>query len=127
MRRQAKFDTINVVPFIDIMLVLLVIVLTTASFIQTGLIKLDLPTSSSKAEEKPKKELRISIKKNGDIYFDKAKIPHNEVEKELLRHSKKEPIHLYSDKNATFQNFVFILDILKKNEYENLGIVTKNE
>jgi len=41
MRRSAKFDTINVVPFIDIMLVLLVIVLTTASFIQTGLIKLD--------------------------------------------------------------------------------------
>lgn len=52
MRRQAKFDDINVVPFIDIMLVLLVIVLTTASFIQTGLIKLDLPTSSSKIEEK---------------------------------------------------------------------------
>jgi biopolymer transport protein ExbD len=127
MRRQAKFDTINVVPFIDIMLVLLVIVLTTASFIQTGLIKLDLPTSSSEVEEKPKKELRISIKKNGDIYFNKAKIPHNDVEKELLTHSKKEPIHLYSDKNATFQNFVFILDILKKNEYENLGIVTKNE
>ena len=127
MRRSAKFDTINVVPFIDIMLVLLVIVLTTASFIQTGLIKLDLPTSSSEIEEKPKKELKISIKKNGDIFFDKEQIPHEEVEKVLLIHSKKDPILLYSDKNATFQNFVFILDILKKNEYENLGIVTKNE
>ena len=127
MRRSAKFDTINVVPFIDIMLVLLVIVLTTASFIQTGLIKLDLPTSSSEVEEKPKKELKISIKKNGDIFFDKQKIAHKDVEKILLTHNKKDPIHLYSDKNATFQNFVFILDILKKNEYENLGIVTKNE
>ncbi len=127
MRRSAKFDTINVVPFIDIMLVLLVIVLTTASFIQTGLIKLDLPTSSSEVEEKPKKELKISIKKNGDIFFDKQEIAHKDVEKILLTHNKKDPIHLYSDKNATFQNFVFILDILKKNEYENLGIVTKNE
>jgi len=127
MRRSAKFDTINVVPFIDIMLVLLVIVLTTASFIQTGLIKLDLPTSSSEIEKKPKKELKISIKKNGDIFFDKKQIAHEDVEKVLLTHSKKDPIHLYSDKNATFQNFVFILDILKKNEYENLGIVTKNE
>jgi biopolymer transport protein ExbD len=127
MRRTAKFDNINVVPFIDIMLVLLVIVLTTASFIQTGLIKLDLPTSSSEGEEKAKKELKISIKKNGDIFFGKQQIPHNEVEKQLLTYNKKDPIHLYSDKNATFQNFVFILDILKKNEYENLGIVTKND
>ncbi len=126
MRRQ-KFDSINVVPFIDIMLVLLVIVLTTASFIQTGIIKLDLPTSSSKIEEKPKKELKISIKKNGDIFFDKEKVEQEEVEKQLLSHSKESPIHLYSDKEAKFDNFVFILDILKKNEYENLGIVTKND
>jgi len=125
MRRSAKFDTINVVPFIDIMLVLLVIVLTTASFIQTGLIKLDLPTGTSKVKEEPKKELKISIKENGDIYFGKEKIEHTNVETTLLKHDKKNPIHLYSDKNAKFDNFVFILDILKKNEYENLGIITK--
>jgi len=125
MRRSAKFDTINVVPFIDIMLVLLVIVLTTASFIQTGLIKLDLPTGSSKIEEKPKKELKISIKANGDIYFAKELIKHKDVEKMLLTHDRATPIHLYSDKNTKFENFVFLLDILKKNEYENLGIITK--
>jgi len=125
MRRASKFDTINVVPFIDIMLVLLVIVLTTASFIQTGLIKLDLPTGSSKIKDKPKKELKISIKANGDIYFDKEKIAHDDVEKLLLEHDKKSSIHLYSDKNAKFDNFVFILDLLKKHNYEDLGIITK--
>ena len=125
MRRNAKFDTINVVPFIDIMLVLLVIVLTTASFIQTGLIKLDLPEGTSQMKEQPKKELKISIKENGDIFFGKDKVAHEEVEKLLLKHNKKDPIHLYSDKNAKFDNFVFILDILKKHEYENLGIITK--
>jgi len=125
MRRSAKFDTINVVPFIDIMLVLLVIVLTTASFIQTGLIKLDLPEGSSTMKEQPKKELKISIKKNGDIFFNRDKVAHSEVEKRLLKHNKKDPILLYSDKNAKFDNFVFILDILKKNHYENLGIITK--
>ena len=125
MRRSAKFDNINVVPFIDIMLVLLVIVLTTASFIQTGLIKLDLPTGSSKIKEEPKKELKISIKENGEIYFDKNLVIRDNVEKSLLTHNKKDPIHLYSDKNTKFDNFVFILDILKKHEYENLGIITK--
>jgi biopolymer transport protein ExbD len=125
MRRPAKFDTINVVPFIDIMLVLLVIVLTTASFIQTGLIKLDLPKGSSTMKEQPKKELKISIKENGDVYFGKDKVAHSEVEQRLLKHNKQDPILLYSDKNAKFDNFVFILDILKKNHYENLGIITK--
>lgn len=127
MRRKQKFDDINVVPFIDIMLVLLVIVLTTASFIQTGLIKLDLPTSSSELKEKAKKELKISIKKNGDIFFGKEQITKEEVEKTLLTHDKETPIHLYCDKEAQFHNFVLLLDILKKNQYENLGIVTKND
>lgn len=127
MRRKQKFDDINVVPFIDIMLVLLVIVLTTASFVQTGLIKLDLPTSSSEIQEKPKKELKISIKKNGDIFFDKEQIKKEELEKSLLTHDKETPIHLYCDKEAEFKNFVLLLDILKKNQYENLGIVTKND
>ncbi len=127
MRRKQKFDSINVVPFIDIMLVLLVIVLTTASFIQTGVIKLDLPTSSSEVKEKNEKELKISIKSNGDIFFDKEKINKEDVEKMLLKHTKKTPIHLYCDKEAQFQKFVFLLDILKKNSYENLGIVTKND
>lgn len=127
MRREQKFDNINVVPFIDIMLVLLVIVLTTASFIQTGVIKLDLPTSSSKTKEEPKKELKISIKKEGKIFFDKEEIKKEELEKTLLTHKKDTPILLYCDKDAKFQNFVFLLDILKKNQYENLGIVTKND
>jgi biopolymer transport protein ExbD len=109
------------------MLVLLVIVLTTASFIQTGLIKVDLPNSSSEQNEQPKKELKIAIKKSGKIFFDKENITKEDVEKRLLTHNKKTPIHLYCDKEAQFEEFVFLLDILKKNNYENLGIVTKNE
>jgi len=123
--QRKKFDNINVVPFIDIMLVLLVIVLTTASFIQTGAIKLDLPTGSSKIEQKPKKELKISIKKDGTIFFDKEKIDKKDLEQKLLTHNKKTPINLYCDKEAQFDKFVFLLDILKKNNYENLGIITK--
>ena len=126
MRQRKRFDSISVVPFIDIMLVLLVIVLTTASFIQTGVIKLDLPDSSAKVlKEKPPKELKISIKKDGEIFFDKTKVAKEDLEKLLLEHKKDTPISLYCDKEAQFDKFVFLLDILKKNSYENLGIVTK--
>ncbi|MDD5405585.1 MAG: biopolymer transporter ExbD [Sulfurovaceae bacterium] len=122
-----KFDSINVVPFIDIMLVLLVIVLTTASFIQMGVIKVDLPSSSAAIEEKPKKEIKVSIDKDGRIYIDKIEIKREEFEAKILTNSKDTPIYLFCDKNAKFDNFVFLLDILKNNGYEKLGIVTTNE
>ena len=53
--RREKFDKINIVPFIDIVLVLLVIVLATASFIEKTGIDIDLPTASSKSKVDPKK------------------------------------------------------------------------
>lgn len=127
MRRQS-FDSINVVPFIDIMLVLLVIVLTTASFIQTGMIKLDLPpATNTPAKDMDKKELKISIDKEGLIFFDKLEIPREKIEEALLPYNLKTPINLYCDKDAKYINFVFLLDILKKKQYENLGIITKYE
>ena len=122
-----KFDSINVVPFIDIMLVLLVIVLTTASFIQTGLIKVDLPSSNAALENKPKKEIKVSIDKDGKIYIDKTEIQREEFRVKLLTYSKDTPIYLFCDKDVKFDNFVFLLDVLKNNSYENLGIVTTNE
>ena len=126
MLHRKKFDTINVVPFIDIMLVLLVIVLTTASFIQMGVIKLDLPKSTTETKKiHGKKELNISIKKEGEIFFNRDKIDKNLLEKRLLEYDKSISINLYCDREAKFNNFISILDILKNNSYENLGIMTK--
>jgi len=125
--RKQSFDSINVVPFIDIMLVLLVIVLTTASFIQTGVIKLDLPPASAPAEDMHKKDLKISIDKDGVVFFDTVEIPREKLEETLLTYDAKTPIHLYCDRDAKYLNFVYLLDILKKNSYGNLGIITKNE
>ncbi len=125
--QRKQFDSINVVPFIDIMLVLLVIVLTTATFIQTGLIKLDLPKSNSKVEKKVAQELRISINNIGEIFFDKEPIDKEHVETTLQGYDRNSSIHLYCDKEAKYDNFVFLLNLLKKNNFDHLGIVTKNE
>jgi len=59
--RRERFDKMNVVPFIDIVLVLLVIVLATASFVQNKSIKIDLPAASSKKSEE-KKSIVIAIR-----------------------------------------------------------------
>ncbi len=125
--QRKKFDSINVVPFIDIMLVLLVIVLTTASFIQTGLIKVDLPASSAKPALQEKKELTVSIDKNGIVYLDSKQVSINNLESSLANYPKNSIVKFYCDKDAKFDNFITVLDIIKKTGFENLGIVTKND
>ncbi len=123
-----KFESINVVPFIDIILVLLVIVLTTASFVSKGLIPIDLSKSDVKESYKVKpKELIISIQRNGKIFFDKKEVSREEIEQNLKDYKTDDIVSINCDKNAKFDNFVFIMNILKKYDFKNLGIITKNE
>ena len=68
--RRERFDKMNVVPFIDIVLVLLVIVLATSTFVKNNSVKIDLPSASSK-ERKEKKSINISIDKSGKFFYDK--------------------------------------------------------
>lgn len=122
-----KFDSINVVPFIDIMLVLLVIVLTTATFVAKGVIPLELPSASSanKQENDKKKILNISINKDGQIFFDKKEIAKQDLATELTNFKTTKPIMISCDKNMKFDNFIFLLNELKGKNFTNLNIVTE--
>ena len=122
-----KFDSINVVPFIDIMLVLLVIVLTTATFVAKGIIPVDLPNAKSAAKQEDKKSLTITIKENGDILFNKVKVLKKDIIIELSKHKVETPVHINCDKEAKFDLFVSVLDSLEEKEFRNLGIITQKK
>ena len=122
--RRKPFDQINVIPFIDIMLVLLVIVLTTATFIAKGAIPLDLPKALS-ASNLPVKRVEISITKDNRLFFDKTPISVEELAKRLANISKKSEIIIRSDKNARFELFVKVLDHLKQQNFQNIAIETE--
>ena len=122
-----KFDSINVIPFIDIMLVLLVMVLTTATFIKQGIIPVDLPSAQAKASEKKQEEVSILVDAKGEIYFQKEKVTLKKLEESLKEISKKSVVVLKSDKASKFQDFVAVMDILKRLGHEQLYIVTQEE
>jgi biopolymer transport protein ExbD len=122
-----KFDSINVVPFIDIMLVLLVIVLTTATFVAKGIIPLDLSSAKSSNKITKKDVLTISIKANNEIFFNKKQVSKEQIIPTLLQYKSNSSIKISCDKNLRFQDFVYIIDILKQKNYTNLAIVTKYE
>lgn len=125
MKNRKRFDQINVIPFIDIMLVLLVMVLTTATFIKQGVIPVDLPKAEAAKKEEKTEEFNIYIKKDGTLYIDKRKVSSSELRSELEKIDKKQTVVLRSDKEATFQNFVSVMDMLKALNHEQLYIITK--
>jgi len=117
----------NVVPFIDIMLVLLVIVLTTATFVARGIIPVDLSEGKSSSKMTKEKVLIITIKKDGEIFFNQDDITKEQILIKLNEYKKDTSVSINCDKNSKFENFVYIIDILKQKGYTNLGIITKYE
>ncbi len=123
--KRERFDKINVVPFIDIVLVLLVIVLATASFINKKSVKVDLPTASSKTVTE-KKAIMISIDKEGKYFYEKTELSLENLKERLKKlDPKKDVISLQTDQKTEFQKFVSIIDILKEKGFQNLSIITK--
>lgn len=124
-KAHKRFDSINVIPFIDIMLVLLVMVLTTATFIKQGIIPVDLPKAKSSKKEDLKKEISIYVNVKGEMFYEKDKVNAKELERKLSQIPKTQTVILRSDKQSRFQDFVTVMDILKRLKHEQLYIVTK--
>lgn len=123
--KRKPMASMNVIPFIDIMLVLLVMVLTTATFIRQGIIPVDLPEAKSADKKSDNKEVTIYVTKTGQLFLDKEAMSLDKLKAELAKLSKKDTVVLKSDKESKFQDFVHVMDILKKLKHESLYIVTK--
>ena len=126
--RLNKKDGLNIVPFIDIMLVLLAIVLSISTFIAQGKIAVDLPSAKSSQQDKEdEKKVSVVIDKDNKFFIDDAEISENELKDKLNAVDIKTLIELKSDKNAKFDSFVKVIDILKEKGHENFAIQTISE
>ncbi len=119
-----KFDSINVIPFVDILLVLLAIVLMSSSFIAKGIIPVALPQSHTSETISPK-ALTLVITEEGALFADQTPLDIPALERELSLLPKQSHIAIHCDKNAPFHFFVAVLDLLKQHALDNLEIVTK--
>lgn len=118
-------EGLNIVPFIDIMLVLLAIVLSVSTFIAQGKIQIDLPQADSAQKKNDDKKVSIVVDANNTIYVDDKPESIEEL-KELIKDTDaKTLIELKSDKDSKFETFVKIIDLLKENNHENFAISTK--
>lgn len=120
-----KKEPLNIVPFIDIMLVLLAMVLSISTFIAKGEIKIDLPKSQSGQTSAGQNPKLVQIDSMGETYIDGKKVTDLELDDFIRSASRDERIVLSIDKNTKFDYFIRVVDSFKKYHHENFSIVTE--
>jgi len=120
-RRQALSE-INVTPFVDVMLVLLIIFMVTAPLLQQG-IDIDLPQAKGK-EMSTTERLEITIKKDGKIYLDKTGMTLDALSAKLAS-SKNREVFLKADKDVPYGLVVEVMGELREIGIDKLGMVTE--
>jgi biopolymer transport protein ExbD len=119
-----KFDSMNVIPFIDIILVLLAIVLIFSTFIAQGRIEITLPKASTN-EQTDLKFKELIIDANGQLVFEKENLEMKQLKQLLQTLPKDTPISLKADENTPFKTFVQIIDIFKELKMDKISIITE--
>lgn len=122
--RLPRKDGLNVIPFIDIMLVLLAIVLSSATFISQGQIKINVPESSS-ATRNNDISVKILLDSENRFYIDNKEVTLDALKLKIMDIDNSTLIELSSDSDAKFHYFISLLDILKEKGHENFTIKTK--
>ncbi|MGB8477082.1 MAG: biopolymer transporter ExbD [Candidatus Acidiferrum sp.] len=122
---QSTLSEINMVPFIDVVLVLLIIFMITAPILQSG-IEVDVPKTTT-VKEINEVRLVISIDKNQLIYLGDTPINIHQLGPKVKAKLKKpqDSVFLRADETIPFGTFARVIDILRQSGISNISIVTQ--
>lgn len=118
------FDGLNMVPFIDIMLVLLTIVLTTSSFVAAGRIPVNLPQASGAPADAEKMET-IAIDAAGIIHHGGDRLTPAQLKQRLAALDRGAPFLLRADRAVPLQRFIDVADALKQAGVARVAVQTE--
>lgn len=124
MKSLKRVEGINVVPLIDVMLVLLAIILTVSSFIALGKIELTLPQASSHTKIEPK-TFEISITANKEFFINQEPIQKEALVEKLNEVKKEDIVAISADKLLPYEEFIFVIDLLKQKSIEKISMVVQ--
>ncbi|HJU05069.1 MAG TPA: biopolymer transporter ExbD [Nitrospiraceae bacterium] len=106
---ERELDQINVIPLVDVMLVLLVIVLTTATFITTGQIPVDL-AKAKEASDRKDVPLVITMTSDGRLYMNEQPVTNDGLKIVLNPHPRESLVVVRADRVTMLERFVEVVD-----------------
>ena len=133
---RKPMSEINVVPFIDVMLVLLVIFMITAPLLTQG-VKVELPKTQAKAMPDQEKEpLIVTVDASGNYYLNLADKPNQPITARTLSHlvstqlanqnaESKRPVLVRGDKNANYGKVLEAMALLQQAGAKSVGLITE--
>lgn len=122
---EKEFDYINIIPFVDIMLVLLTIVLTTSTFIASGGIPVNLPRASRSSQEVIRTRT-IEVDRNGTVTFNGHILTMAALATALQPLDRGTPFVIRADRDLSLQGFVDVLDAVKSCGFSRVSLQTEN-
>ena len=125
--RKKLVSDINVTPFVDVMLVLLIIFMVTAPMMSQGL-DVDLPETTTKSLRQEEEPLVVSIDRQGKIVLDGIEVTRPLLKQQLqkiLPAKKDQPIYLKADKEVAYGLVVGIMADIKESGFDKLGMITQ--
>ena len=127
MKKRRLMNNINVVPYIDVMLVLLVIFMVTAPMTNPGVVELPRVGQDLKQQNTP---ITVSVKKDGSLEMEGKKIKADALLIKLNQKLEKKPelsVLIAADKKTQYENVVTVMDLLKQNQIHKVGLLLKPE
>ena len=129
-RKFVPMSEINVTPFVDIMLVLLIIFMVAAPLLSVG-IEVDLPNTQAKPLETEKERpLTLTIDGESNLFINEVRIEKSELRSKLLAIKKEresDEIYLRASKDIAYQNVAAILALVSNIGYSQISLVTDVE
>lgn len=128
-RHHGLISEINVTPFVDVMLVLLIIFMVAAPLLTVG-VPIDLPETRASAMNPETQPITISVNENGQIYLQETEIPLEEVVAKLnaiATTGYEERIYVRGDKTTNYGTVMQVMARIQAAGYTKIGLVTLQE
>ncbi len=125
-RRKVFIDAINVTPFIDVMLVLLVVFMVTAPLLSVGL-EVELPQSDAKPLHSQEEPLIVTIRHDGAIFLQEKQIKESKLIDKLASISAGNPnitIYIRGDRRLRYSKVLRVMGRISRAGFERVSLVT---
>ncbi|MES2403068.1 MAG: protein TolR [Pseudomonadota bacterium] len=133
-KRRRRMAEINIVPYIDVMLVLLIIFMVTAPMLNLGA-DIQLPQSAAKALQDEKQPVLVSVDQQGNVFLTLGKSPREQVDDDTLvkdvsafvKQDPKVPVMLGGDKRVDYGRVNQVLSLLQQAGVAKVGLMSQPE